>query len=382
MKKILFVVIVMLSVMLNAEIDFNLQGAGARAAGMGGAFIGIADDATAVSWNPAGLTQLEKPEISFVGRFNRHVRTLKYQGEESDFVQNSGGINFISAAFPISKNQLKFVGSLSLQNQLDFAFEDSAEKDSGGANSFNIGFGVRPIPVFSLGLSLNLWGGKYEGIDKINDLTLNADISGFNLGTGLMLDLNNMNSPLPIKFGICYKKPFELTFDYKDYNTKLLFEMPSMIGFGSSIRLGDNFTFDVDYEIKTYKDKKMKCNNGYEEIFSYYNLNQLRIGAEFLIVTDFAVIPLRAGYFTEPTLDYIGKSDNSVGPQINGNGFSAGTGLIFGSFSLDTFISVSSTGSTFQNGQTFSGDHRVIFHDGDTLDDVKTKLGLSLIIYF
>ena len=43
----------------------NPVGSGARAIGMGGAFIAVADDATAASWNPAGLTQLKKPEISF-----------------------------------------------------------------------------------------------------------------------------------------------------------------------------------------------------------------------------------------------------------------------------------------------------------------------------
>ena len=41
-------------------------GSGARAFGMGGAFIAVADDATAASWNPAGLSQLEKPELSGV----------------------------------------------------------------------------------------------------------------------------------------------------------------------------------------------------------------------------------------------------------------------------------------------------------------------------
>lgn len=39
-------------------------GAGARALAMGGAFTAIADDATAAYWNPAGLTQLEKQEVS------------------------------------------------------------------------------------------------------------------------------------------------------------------------------------------------------------------------------------------------------------------------------------------------------------------------------
>lgn len=43
---------------------FNLGPPGARALGMGGAFIAIADDATASEANPAGLTILTRPEVS------------------------------------------------------------------------------------------------------------------------------------------------------------------------------------------------------------------------------------------------------------------------------------------------------------------------------
>ncbi len=45
----------------------NPVGSGARALGIGGAFISIADDATAASWNPAALLKLKRPEISIVG---------------------------------------------------------------------------------------------------------------------------------------------------------------------------------------------------------------------------------------------------------------------------------------------------------------------------
>jgi len=41
----------------------NLNGTGSKAIGMGGAFIGLADDGSAVFWNPAGLTQAEGPEL-------------------------------------------------------------------------------------------------------------------------------------------------------------------------------------------------------------------------------------------------------------------------------------------------------------------------------
>ena len=51
--------------LINQSVS-NITGTGARAHGMGGAFIALADDATAASWNPAGLAQLSRPEVSVV----------------------------------------------------------------------------------------------------------------------------------------------------------------------------------------------------------------------------------------------------------------------------------------------------------------------------
>jgi long-subunit fatty acid transport protein len=48
------------------EISLSRPGSGARAAGMGNAFIAVSADGTAASWNPAGLSQLRKPEFSLV----------------------------------------------------------------------------------------------------------------------------------------------------------------------------------------------------------------------------------------------------------------------------------------------------------------------------
>ena len=47
-------------------LSLNRAGSGARAAGMGDAFIAVSDDGTAASWNPAGLAQLRQPEFSLV----------------------------------------------------------------------------------------------------------------------------------------------------------------------------------------------------------------------------------------------------------------------------------------------------------------------------
>src|SRR4029079_12793896 len=42
-------------------LQFNFSNPGARALGMGGAFLGLADDASAAEGNPAGVPHLRKP---------------------------------------------------------------------------------------------------------------------------------------------------------------------------------------------------------------------------------------------------------------------------------------------------------------------------------
>jgi len=49
-------------------LQFSFSDPGARSMGFGGAFVALADDATAAFSNPAGLAQLLKPEISIEGR--------------------------------------------------------------------------------------------------------------------------------------------------------------------------------------------------------------------------------------------------------------------------------------------------------------------------
>ena len=55
--------------------DFLAGGVNARALGMGGAYVSLADDVSAGYWNPAGLSHLRYPEISYmhVERFSGAV---------------------------------------------------------------------------------------------------------------------------------------------------------------------------------------------------------------------------------------------------------------------------------------------------------------------
>ncbi|HEX3067194.1 MAG TPA: outer membrane protein transport protein [Thermoanaerobaculia bacterium] len=68
-------------------LQFNFGNPGARSLGMGGAFLGLADDASAAEANPAGLTILRKPEISIEGRNYQEQQVFTTSGTYPDLVR-------------------------------------------------------------------------------------------------------------------------------------------------------------------------------------------------------------------------------------------------------------------------------------------------------
>ncbi len=104
----------------------NPVGSGARAIGMGGAFIAVADDATAASWNPGGLIQLLEPEISVVGNLYERTDNIELgdspvsNGEENVYKENS---NYLSMTWPFHLLNRNMVVSLSYQRLYDFTRE-------------------------------------------------------------------------------------------------------------------------------------------------------------------------------------------------------------------------------------------------------------------
>src|SRR5215213_7413435 len=89
-------------------LQFNFGNPGARSLGMGGAFLGLADDASAAEANPAGLTILRKPEVSIEARNYLEQQLFTTSGtfpavERTAFTHHSNrvGVTFASAVLPI-----------------------------------------------------------------------------------------------------------------------------------------------------------------------------------------------------------------------------------------------------------------------------------------
>ena len=89
-------------------LQFNFGNPGARSLGMGGAFLGLADDASAAEANPAGLTILRKPEVSVEVRNYVEQQLFTTSGTYPDLVRTPFThysdrvvVTFASAVFPI-----------------------------------------------------------------------------------------------------------------------------------------------------------------------------------------------------------------------------------------------------------------------------------------
>ena len=101
----------------------SVMGSGARAFGMGGAFIAIADDATAASWNPAGLNQLDLPEVSIVGAafYRNEDNTFgAYPDASGDQSVTETRLNYFSATYPFLLWGRNMVASINYQHLYDF----------------------------------------------------------------------------------------------------------------------------------------------------------------------------------------------------------------------------------------------------------------------
>lgn len=158
-------------------------GAGARATGVGSAFIALADDATAASWNPAGLVQLERPEVSAVGLgVYQTDHVPRARSTDPDVIRDyevdaseSGAVSldYLSIAIPFAWSGRNTVVSINYQQMLSFerAFDLTYELrypgdrslaqghfDQGGSiNAVSPSAAIDLVQGVSVGLALNFW---------------------------------------------------------------------------------------------------------------------------------------------------------------------------------------------------------------------------------
>jgi long-subunit fatty acid transport protein len=370
---------------LQARSDV-VQGSGARAFGMGGAFLARPDDATAASWNPAGLSYLRRPEVS--GVFSASGLT-----SDQTFVNGTTGVDhrsgstpdFFSGAYPFEWGRLSGAGQVSFQRVISFSnhrsFTNSSgatfdSSSSGGFDVLAIGTGVQVAQRLRVGVTLNRWFNGYEqSVDKQvprSESIQQTDfgISSWNANLGLI-----WNPWESLNVAAVGKTPFAGKVELTQARTDgaigncagvqcvapgglgaAALRFPGAVGVGLSWRALSALTLSGDYTRTFWSGARIdnffilpppttpehgKAVAGTPELFAslpYPTLNdvdqqdtqQIRMGVEYVVVGDRLRWPLRAGAYSDS--QYFRSASGSA-PRFNG--WTVGTGLGVGSILFD-----------------------------------------------
>ncbi len=316
--------------------DLNFTGNGARAAGMGNAFTGVADDATAMSWNSAGLTQLYSMEASAVTRFG--FGTIKFDGldDAPDIdLKSRFQINFLSFAMPFKIGSMTIVGGIAYRTLFDFNNEiiykydsgNHTEKSEGAVGALTPAVGIKINDMISVGAALNIYTGssKYSETYE-NDPSRDYDGTEESYsGTGI--DIGILVKPTD-KFSIGgnINLPNKLKYETDDHKDEL--SIPLFYSVGLGYRATDNLLIAVDYQSHDWS-KSDDFKDASEP--DLYKLNSLHLGLEYLLMKGNAVIPLRAGFYTNPLFGSADKDNN----QVVDNVLTLGAGLIMNKVIID-----------------------------------------------
>lgn len=379
-----------------AQSSLNRPGSGARAAGMGNAFIAVADDGTAASWNPAGLSQLRSPELSIV--HSSAWRTLFLEGyrardRSAQFTTlrtptTDTDLEFASAALPFTLGGRPVTVQVGWRRlfQISGGIEGDVRRvptseigrpasllrfdnrTSGSVDLWSVAGAVRVTSRLSVGWSTDFYRGDWQVSQNINEdpgvlgptdfiasRSFNA-IGGHALNLGLLLAYPS------VRVGAVYhgalRSVFEVTnsmrsslkapFDERiGRNDGVELRFPRSIGLGVAwlprplVRLALDATYDewTKYVLQqTRPGLPDVVLSGFDErppeLSATRNTISLNTGLEKLFLVRGRYVPLRVGFTHEPQ----GERDAWLRVNSDHKVLAAGTGLNSNSVKLDIAV--------------------------------------------
>ncbi len=350
----------------NATLRFNLSNPGARSLGFGGAFIGLADDATAAYANPAGLTNLFAPEISLEYRHSEFTTTFVDRGrffgtpsgegidtidgiEYADADSSTDSLSFLSLANTWNnwsvgvyrhqaanfetfyRSQGPILGDLPTpRRRLPREIDVDLEVVNWGAS-----VAYRLTENFSLGVGLSYYDFDFYSTNKRfpvssatapPDYTVEPRFTEFQTGSDNDTGINvgalwKINSQFSL--GFSYRQGPEFDYDYQVVATNPAedrgiagttnFTLPDSIGVGLSYKPTEALTINFDYVRVTYSDISdgiiLRATGESTDLVQIDDGDEFRLGAEYVFLTgDSTPIALRAGVWRAPStvLEYVG----------------------------------------------------------------------------
>ncbi len=362
---------------LDLQASLNVvQGSGARALGMGGAFLARADDATAASWNPAGLSYLRLPEVSFVwlhSSLNTQARDAAGNLVTRD-ERTGSAPDFVALALPYNLGRASGSAQISYQRVISFTSDRTITEvdgtrtvnSSGGFDVIALGTGLKLSRTLRAGFTVNHWFNGYKQLvirDQRRGPTrqnANFDLSGWNYHVGLMWSpWESLNLGAVVKTGFMadvslarsrvdkFSGGGTTTNAYSRDDLRL--KLPGAVGLGASWRPKSNLTMSLDFTRTNWSDGLIfnfftlaRTERGqpapvpsapldFFPRLPYPTLNdrkqkdtkQVRAGIEYVILSSRLKWPVRAGYFTD---EQFFRAADGTAPTFDG--FTLGAGVI------------------------------------------------------
>jgi len=340
--------------------SFHPTGYGARSKGMGSAFTGLCDDATAVSHNPAGLIQLRRPEFSIVYRYTNRYETITHFNHTKKHPAHDKDLDYFSFTYPFRSNDMDMGFTVAYQHLYEFQrhwhftykqddppFQEThqmAYDQTGRLTALGFSFCIGLTPRLSFGVTLNIWDDDltdnqwyqsyrydtielYQGELYDEDIMLRDEqyaISGLNANLGILWEFHP-----GWRLGIVIKTPFHADLEYQkivqrvDQNMNPIGEatieniknntlaIPMSFGIGVSYRMSESllFTTDLyqtlwdDFWIQTNNESKISPVLGQPLDESHIkSAIQVRMGMEYLYADKQKgyAVPIRLGGYYDP----------------------------------------------------------------------------------
>jgi long-chain fatty acid transport protein len=332
--------------------QFNFNNPGARSLGMGGAFVAVADDATAVIANPAGLTILQRPELSGEVKFTRFTNTIKaYSNTPADGATNSLQSrdfddfvvtpSFFSFVYPTERVVVAaFIREL-INYESTFKTEGIFFADPAGgvlrlspvkssleiqALNFGLGAGLnlqKESPWLpSIGASLEFSVGRIRsrlerfgtqgaaGPPDFNNLLQTETVDGTDLGVGF--NVGALWHPVKdMGIGIVYRRgpryDVQQTFTVVGGPSAVFdlgFKVPDVAAAGISYRFFERLTIALEATFIQYSQLVERFQVPLaDSIATKYKVDdalELHLGAEYIFFVKDIPFAARAGFFTNP----------------------------------------------------------------------------------
>ena len=343
----------------------SLNSIGTRALGMGGAFVGFANDGTALYWNPAGLAgQTSRIYVFMTDVIPSGYYKMDAAGVDADIKNN----HYISPNFIVNYTKGKWAFAFGVYVPAGLGAEYNGDDLKNltapfgpydwmsklAVINFSPGVAYQVSDKFSVGLAVNIYYGMFDldrpydtpmdingdGVpDVLPQYTESSSGLGFGVTLGLKYDINSKFS-----LGATFRSSTTVTMDgtgeLPDVNMKDDFSRdvtwPMWIGGGIAYHPKENMTVTLDAQYSNWSalDKLTAVYDNWGEgefILNWDDAIQYRIGFEHALSKSFVY---RLGYYYDPA-PAPDETLNILFPSSTNNAFSAGFTYSFGKMQIE-----------------------------------------------